>query len=254
MPARNALLGDGNASIRAAYFQPLLRFLERADDPLGRVEVVPTALHWEAAYVAPVFPAGARLGAPARHRRQPDLLHPGRADGEHLSRLAVRQRRAVRCAARRAARLRRAGRGASGAPGVPGLRAVWHNAHWRVYAVVGAPGLVSGPARLLSSSGAELQLLVARAGSDRRARALRRRLGCGERARCARPIARRLARAAHAARRPSRAACRHLSVAGGARRTAYGAGTSGIPPAPRDLRMRRFSPDSEWTTNIPRQR
>jgi hypothetical protein len=30
---------------------------------------------------------------------------------------------------------------------------------------VGAPGLVSGPARLLSSSGAELQLQVARAGT-----------------------------------------------------------------------------------------
>jgi hypothetical protein len=49
--------------------------------------------------------------------------------------------------------------------GVSGLRAVWHNAHWRVYAVVGAPGLVSGPARLVSSSGAELQLQVARAGT-----------------------------------------------------------------------------------------
>ena len=35
---------------------PLLGFLHRADRPLGRVEVVPTAFHWEAAYVAPAFP------------------------------------------------------------------------------------------------------------------------------------------------------------------------------------------------------
>ena len=40
--------------------------------------------------------------------------------------------------------------------GVPGLRPVWHSAHWRVYAVAGAPGLVSGPARLLSSGGADV--------------------------------------------------------------------------------------------------
>jgi hypothetical protein len=49
--------------------------------------------------------------------------------------------------------------------GVPGLRLLWRTAQWHVYAVVGAPGIVSGPARLLSSNGAELQLLVAHAGA-----------------------------------------------------------------------------------------
>ena len=48
--------------------------------------------------------------------------------------------------------------------GVPGLRLVWRDAHWRVYAVSGAPGIVSGPARLLSSDGADVRLLVTQPG------------------------------------------------------------------------------------------
>ncbi len=48
--------------------------------------------------------------------------------------------------------------------GVPGLVPVWGSGHWLVYRVVGAPGLVSGPARLLSSSGAELRLSAIHAG------------------------------------------------------------------------------------------
>ena len=35
---------------------------------------------------------------------------------------------------------------------------MWRGAHWRVYSVAGAPGLVSGPARLIRSSGASLVL------------------------------------------------------------------------------------------------
>ena len=49
--------------------------------------------------------------------------------------------------------------------GVPGVQLVWHSAHWRVYSVPGAPGIVSGPARLLSSDGANVRLLVTRPGA-----------------------------------------------------------------------------------------
>jgi hypothetical protein len=48
--------------------------------------------------------------------------------------------------------------------GVPGLTAVWHSTHWRVFRVLGAPALVSGPAQLLSSSGADVRLRVTGAG------------------------------------------------------------------------------------------
>ena len=48
---------------------------------------------------------------------------------------------------------------------VPGLALVWRDAHWRVYAVAGAPGLVSGPARLLRSAGSDVLLDVTGPGS-----------------------------------------------------------------------------------------
>jgi len=165
IPAGNALLGDGNASVRAAYFQPLVSFLRHADRPLGRVEVVPTALHWEAAYVAPYFPLARGW------ERQIDVgANPIFYDRGVLTAASYRRwlfANGVRFvalpnvpldyAALAEAKLVRAG--------VPGLRLLWRTPHWHVYAVVGAPGIVSGPAQLLSSSGAELQLAVAHAGA-----------------------------------------------------------------------------------------
>jgi hypothetical protein len=165
IPAANSLLGDGNPSIRAAYFQPLLGFLRRADDPLGRVEVVPTALHWEAAYVAPYFPLARGWERQLDTGANPIFYTQGAltATSYHAWLFANGVRFValpdvpLDYAALAEARLVR--------HGVPGLRAVWRDAHWRVFAVVGAPGLVSGPARLLSSSGSELRLQVMRAGA-----------------------------------------------------------------------------------------
>jgi hypothetical protein len=46
-----------DTATRAAYFQPLLRFLERADRPrVWRVEVLPMREHWESVEVADRFP------------------------------------------------------------------------------------------------------------------------------------------------------------------------------------------------------
>jgi hypothetical protein len=164
VPAAKPLLGVSNASTRVAYFQPLLRFLHDADTPLGRVEVVPTSLHWEAAYVAPSFPLArgwerqldtannaifyvrGRL-TPASYRRW--LFANGvrfvALPDVPLDYAAIAEGHLVRA-------------------GVPGLHQVWRGAHWRVFAVSGAPGLVSGPARLLRSAGAEVLLRVTGAG------------------------------------------------------------------------------------------
>jgi hypothetical protein len=165
IPAGNALLGDGNASVRAAYFQPLVSFLRRADRPLGRVEVVPTALHWEAAYVAPYFPLARGWERQIDVGANPIFYDPGALTAASYRRwLFANGVRFVALpnvpldyAALAEAKLVRAG--------VPGLRLLWRTAHWHLYAVVGAPGIVSGPARLLSSNGAELQLTVAHAGA-----------------------------------------------------------------------------------------
>jgi len=165
VPARQALLGEGNPSMEAAYFRPLLRYLDTADRPLARVEVVPTALHWEAAYVAPSFPLARGWERQLDTANNAIFYDPGQlTPASYRSWLFANGVRFVALpdvpldyAALAEARLVRAG--------VPGVQLVWHSAHWRVYSVAGAPGLVSGPARLLSSDGANVRLLVTRPGA-----------------------------------------------------------------------------------------
>jgi hypothetical protein len=145
-------------SSQQVYFTPLLTFLQGHDTPAGRVEIVPTRLHWEVAYAAPTVPlargwerqldtadnplfyAGDALAAPAyrawlldngvRYVALPDvpLDYAGIAEGRLLSR------------------------------GVAGLAPAWHDAHWRVFEVVGSEGIVSGPARLQLLDGGEVAL------------------------------------------------------------------------------------------------
>jgi len=164
IPASNALLGDGNPSMAASYFSPLLSFLHHADEPLGRVEVVPTALHWEAAYVAPYFPLARGWERQVDTGTNPIFYVPGELTAKsYLSWLFANGVRFVALpnvpldyAAQAEAELLRAG--------VAGLRPLWRSDHWRLWEVVGASGIVSGPARLVSSNGAQLRLVVARAG------------------------------------------------------------------------------------------
>jgi hypothetical protein len=165
VPARQALLGEGNISMRSAYYQPLLRFLDGADRPLGRIEVVPTAFHTEAEFVSPSFPLARGWERQLDTANNAIFYDRGQlTDASYRAWLFANGVRFVALpdvpldyAAQTEARLLRAG--------VPGLIPAWHNAHWRVWRVAGAPGLVSGAARLVSSSGSELQLLVSRPGT-----------------------------------------------------------------------------------------
>jgi hypothetical protein len=47
---------------------------------------------------------------------------------------------------------------------VPGMRLVWQSADWRLYQVEGSPGIVSGPARLVSETGASVHLEAGQPG------------------------------------------------------------------------------------------
>jgi hypothetical protein len=150
-------------SANAAYFQPLVAFLRAHDMPKGRVEVVPTALHWEAAYVAPFSPLARGWERQLDTADNPRFYDGTLSAAGYRSWLLDNGVRYVALpdvtldyAATREARLLRAG--------VPGLRQVWHNAHWRVYAVTGAPGMLSGPARLTKSAGSTMLLDVMRPG------------------------------------------------------------------------------------------
>ncbi len=165
VPAIGPLLGHSNASTRAAYFKPLIAFLGHADRPLGRVEVVPTALHWEAAYVAPSYPLARGWERQLDTANNQIFYVRGRltATSYHAWLFANGVRFValpdvpLDYAARAEGRVVRAG--------VPGLKPVWRSRHWRVFAVTGAPGLVSGPARLVRSDGADMVLRALRPGT-----------------------------------------------------------------------------------------
>ena len=56
-PAFDAILRAGNdPSTERAYYVPLLGYLGSVGAETGRMEIVPTARHWEAAFVAARFP------------------------------------------------------------------------------------------------------------------------------------------------------------------------------------------------------
>jgi len=166
VPAVKPIFSNGkNASVNLSYYQPLTRYLEAHSTPIGRVEIVPTRLHWEAAYVAPtvalargwerqldtadnpIFYSSVAL-TPTRYL---DWLRDNGVRYVALPDVPVDY------AGEREATLVRAG--------VAGLAPVWSDAHWHVYRVVGAPGIVTGPARLRAIRGGDVQLDVTAPGT-----------------------------------------------------------------------------------------
>ena len=153
-PAWSAVAGaSSQASTGRAFFAPLDGELARlaGSGPAGRVEVVPTEYHWEAAYVAPVMPLARGW------ERQLDVAdNPLFYETDALTATAYRAwllDNGVRFVALPAAPLDMAGRAeallvSSGT--VPGLVPVWHSRSWRLFSVDGSTGIVSSPARLVS--------------------------------------------------------------------------------------------------------
>lgn len=165
-PAVTAVAANrSNPAAQGSYFAPLITYLDAHNNPAGRVEVVPTALHWEATYVAPVLPL-----ARGWERQLDTVDNPIFYTRGALNPLSYRQwliDNGVRFVARPDVKLDYAGvaEGDLVVSGVPGLRPVWHNRHWTLYAVAGSPGLVSGPARLARLNGGEIELDVTRPGT-----------------------------------------------------------------------------------------
>jgi hypothetical protein len=155
-------------STTAAFFAPLDRELARlsAGGPAGRVEVVPTEYHWEADYVAREFPLARGWERQLDEADNPIFYQPGR-----LTPVAYRDwllADGVRFVALPHAPLDPAGVGEarlveSGT--VPGLLPVWASPQWRVYRVVGSPGIVSGVATLVDYSDGHIVLDASAAGT-----------------------------------------------------------------------------------------
>jgi hypothetical protein len=145
-------------SVQAAYFAPLLGFLEHHADPLGRVEIVPTRLHWEAAYVAPSVPLA--RGWERQLDTVDDPLFYTEGALNPVSYQAWLLNNGVRYVALPDVTLDYAGTGEGQLinAGVPGLRPVWQDSHWRVFDVLGASGIVEPPGRLVHLDGGQVDL------------------------------------------------------------------------------------------------
>jgi hypothetical protein len=158
-------LGSSNPSSTKAYFTPLLGYLIPHDRPLGRIEVVPTATHWEAVYVAPILPLARGWERQLDTADNPIFYEPGKLnatsyrawlDNNGVTFVALANA-PLDYVAGPEARLVRAG--------VPGLKLVWSNANWRVYKVLGAAGIVSGAGTIVSEHGSTVVLNAHRRGN-----------------------------------------------------------------------------------------
>jgi hypothetical protein len=164
-PAWASFTADrSDISTRASYFTGLVDYLGHHDVPAGRVEIVPTKLHWESAYVAPVIPLARGWERQLDTSDNPIFYTPGaltsttylawlKQNGVRYVGLADA---AVDYAGTREAQLVRSG--------VAGLRSVWTDAHWHVYQVVGSPGIVSGPGHLERLDGGQIVVDATRPG------------------------------------------------------------------------------------------
>jgi hypothetical protein len=165
-PAWGAMTTNaGQPWANRAYYQPLLRWLHHAGGPRGRVEVVPTADHWESAYVAPSVALARGWERQLDVADNPLFYHRG--DLTDATYLAWLLDNGVRYVALPSAPLDFAGadEGRLVAAGVPGLRPVMHTSRWRVYQVDGATGIVSGPGYLSQLDGSQMAITATEPGT-----------------------------------------------------------------------------------------
>ncbi len=169
-PVADWLSTLSNASTSASYYAPLLGELRALGVGYGarptRIEVVATADHWEARWMAP------HVMLARGWERQLDTYRNGIFYEESKPLTAARYRAwlsqnaiayvalpdaPLDYSARAEARLLRGGRASY-------LREIWHSAHWRLFAVGGASPLVSPPGVLSSVGSDSLALYAPRAG------------------------------------------------------------------------------------------
>lgn len=154
-------------STSRAFFVPLDRELLAlaGREPTARVEVVPTEYHWEAAYVADVEPLARGWERQLDEADNPIFYRHGGLTAPSYRAWLLDN--GVRYVALASAPLDIAGRAeaalvASGR--VPGLHLVWAADGWRVWSLSGSPGIVSGPATLVSEDNGEVVLHASSAG------------------------------------------------------------------------------------------
>jgi hypothetical protein len=150
-------------STRADYFAPLVGEIQGRSRAPVRVEIPFTLMHYEALWVAREIPL-ARGWLRQIDRAHNPLFYDGRlTDARYVRWLrhngidwVALASVALDRSAHDEARIIRSG--------PPYLREVWHSPDWRLFRVVGSPGLVSGPGRVVRLDAEGLVLHADRPG------------------------------------------------------------------------------------------
>jgi hypothetical protein len=151
-PARETLAVAGSEATSASYYAPVERFVARVEAPPAapvRVEVPLTRSHWEAALLAPSVSLARGWDKQLESRYESVLLSHALAaasyerwlDEQAVSYVALPDVPLDPSSAREGQLIR---------GGLPYLREAFRSAHWRIFRVLGATPLVSGPGRLTS--------------------------------------------------------------------------------------------------------
>jgi hypothetical protein len=148
-PVRETLAVAGSEATSAAYYAPVKRFLARHADGPVRVEVPLTRSHWEAALLAPTVSLARGWEKQLETRYDGVLLSRGLTAASYERWL---DEQAVAYVALPDLRLdpSSAAEGRLIRAGLPYLREVFASAHWRIFRVLSATPLASGPGRLTS--------------------------------------------------------------------------------------------------------
>ena len=164
-PVREASKVVGDPSYRAAYYAPLIRFLERDAGGPARVEVPFTRAHWEAVHLAPYFPLARGRQTQLDVKYNALFYRTGAVTAGAYR--AWLDRNAVTYVALPDAPLDPSGRAEAllVRGGLPYLEPAWRDAHWRVFRVRDSAPLVSGPAELVSLTSERIVLRARRAGT-----------------------------------------------------------------------------------------
>jgi hypothetical protein len=157
-------------AVNASYYGPLLRELRALgvgyDARPARIEVVPTADHWEARFLAPHIPIA--RGWERQLDNERNALFYGAAREPDAARYAGWLRaQAISLVALPDAQLDYSGR-AEGrllrGPTPPYLREVWRSRHWRLFAVLAPGPLATPPSQLVRLGADSFTLWAPRAG------------------------------------------------------------------------------------------
>jgi hypothetical protein len=157
---------SSSPATRASFYAPLLSQLSARHAAPLRLEIPPTADHWEAAYVAPYVSLARGWERQLDIADNPIFYQPGLLTARSYAQWLTTN--GVTWVALPHTPLDYAGVAEGSlleSRTVPDLTLVWSDADWQLWQVGASPGLVSGPARLTDLEPDRVTLSVASAGT-----------------------------------------------------------------------------------------